>query len=768
MWDKLQRAQKIMVLIGARRKRFAFWADCGMGKTLTAITLAKYFRKTKDVQQVLVLVPRRTNKEEWADEIKKHSPKTKYLILPESIEAKWASLEKTDALIVVETYMGFVRMLCRVKKHGKKKVNRLVPVPSLIKRAQKLFQGTILDECFVAGTSIATTQGSASIESLTTQHRVLTSTGSAAIRRILKKRTQIVSRIVLVDGRVILSTPNHPFLTKRGWICAGNLEGEHVISRDETLRLVQKTVHGTVPIMEQNEAILRDIVLCEMENETTRNTREGVHSRTIREVASYIDQEQHTQGQMDPDVERQTSSESVARQSKCNEERAPVGCSSWWEWHWSHRTAATFAESIRPSLETGARHFIRGKATWLSNLLQGRFSLPEQKMGDRVRWRRPSRDEKAKAGPKKGSEVIGVRVACVETIQLKNPIDVFDLELEGTPHFCAEGVVVHNSIHAKNKAKLPYRVCRKMAQSCSVFFALTATPFGRDPTDLWGQMYFIDFGHSLGDTLGLFRKAFFKERVNFWGRFEYSPDKAKEPLMHRALAHSSIRFEADEADLPGLVPVMKKLTLPHEAEAYYQKAQEALRTAGNFREMKNSFMRMRQISSGFIGFKDDDTGQKASYVFEENPKLEALLSVLESISGEHKAIVFHDFIYSGQRISDELTKMNIEHVRLYGGTKDVRAARDRFNKDSKCRVLLLQNSFGEGLNLQVARYLLFYESPVSCIMRKQCERRAHRQHSKFKTVFMYDFLVKDTMDVRIREFHTEGRDLFQAIINGEA
>jgi SNF2 family DNA or RNA helicase len=72
-----------------------------------------------------------------------------------------------------------------------------------------------------------------------------------------------------------------------------------------------------------------------------------------------------------------------------------------------------------------------------------------------------------------------------------------------------------------------------------------------------------------------------------------------------------------------------------------------------------------------------------------------------------------------------------------------------------------------GLNLQIAQYGHVYESPVSLITRKQAERRFHRQESRHDRVFLYDYIVDDTVDELILSYHQQGRDLFRAIVNGD-
>lgn len=329
----------------------------------------------------------------------------------------------------------------------------------------------------------------------------------------------------------------------------------------------------------------------------------------------------------------------------------------------------------------------------------------------------------------------------------------------------AFGILILDESHnAKTHDKLPFRICRKLAVSAEMVFTLSGTPHGRDPTDLWGQMMIVDGGETLGETLGLFRSVFFAQRKGFFG-FKYDFLKHKTKLLHSVLNNRSIRFEADEADLPKLLPIIKKANLPDDAHLHYQRAREKMMAAGNYSEIRNAWLRLRQISSGFVGFHDDEAGKSAEFEFEENPKLDLLLSLLEGI--HDKSIVFYEYTWSGLRIARELKKLGIGALHMYGGCKDQAGTRRRFADDPNVRVLILQNSFGEGLNLQAAKYGIFYESPVSPITRKQCVRRFERQQSAHRKVIQYDLVCRDTVDERILAMLAEGQDLLRAIIDGK-
>jgi hypothetical protein len=67
--------------------------------------------------------------------------------------------------------------------------------------------------------------------------------------------------------------------------------------------------------------------------------------------------------------------------------------------------------------------------------------------------------------------------------------------------------------------------------------------------------------------------------------------------------------------------------------------------------------------------------------------------------------------------------------------------------------------------LQIAKYGIYYESPVGAIMRKQTEKRLDRQYSIHDRIMLIDLIVRGTVDQSILDFHAEGRSLWKAILN---
>lgn len=328
-------------------------------------------------------------------------------------------------------------------------------------------------------------------------------------------------------------------------------------------------------------------------------------------------------------------------------------------------------------------------------------------------------------------------------------------------------LILDESTKAFSKDKLNYRICNQISRRTKFRYALAGRPFGRDPSVLWAQFHLVDRGETLGDTLGLFRAAFFKEKINYWSGFpEYVFDKKNEQILRKMIEHRSLHYNSEECqDLPPITRIIHPVHFNDELDSYYKRLiQEVIASKGNMRETKNIFLRMRQISSGFLGFLDDETGEKAQVEFSENPKLEGLLDLLETMPEGTKAVIFHEFTYSGKKIEDKLTTLGVPSIRLWSGTPDVKKALDLFKNDEKYRILNANHRMASyALNLQRANFAFVFESPVSVIDRAQMEKRIWRE-GQSRHVFQYDLVVHGTADENILQYHKDGTDLYKALL----
>lgn len=329
--------------------------------------------------------------------------------------------------------------------------------------------------------------------------------------------------------------------------------------------------------------------------------------------------------------------------------------------------------------------------------------------------------------------------------------------------------IMDESTKAGHSTSLIYKMCQYLTRQIPIRYALAGLPFGRDPMLLFNQQYLIDRGDTFG-LKGLFKEAFFSKSKNHFGtRFSYDFKfkKSMAPELSRLMQHRSITYEEGECvELPKIRFIREPVKFSKDSQLFYQEAVKALATAqGSFKETKNIFLRMRQITSGFLGFKDDETGERAQIAFDRNPKLEALMNLVDELPENRKAVIFYEFTWSAKQMVAQFKERKFKFSWLWSGTQDSRKELHQFFNDDEYRFIIIQNKVGsyslDGLQ-KVANYGFIYESPVPVIDRKQLERRLARQ-GQSRRVFLYDLVVPQSVDERILEFHKEGKDLMDAV-----
>src|SRR5690606_24848860 len=101
------------------------------------------------------------------------------------------------------------------------------------------------------------------------------------------------------------------------------------------------------------------------------------------------------------------------------------------------------------------------------------------------------------------------------------------------------------------------------------------------------------------------------------------------------IKHRSIRYEIDEIqDMPPKLHKEVHVKASADIAAYYNKIIEAMENLSfgkiKFRQLESEYMKLRQLSSGFMTLRGDDAS-KAEVKFPNNPKLDALQDLIESM-----------------------------------------------------------------------------------------------------------------------------------------
>jgi SNF2 family DNA or RNA helicase len=323
-----------------------------------------------------------------------------------------------------------------------------------------------------------------------------------------------------------------------------------------------------------------------------------------------------------------------------------------------------------------------------------------------------------------------------------------------------------------------WRLADHIGQRLHYRYGLSGTPFGRDPLPVFGQFKLIDHGETFGREINWFRVAFYDYKKGwFGGKWVYN--EKMEPDLSRMVRNRSITYKMDEiTDLPSLTMQTISCTQTKAMKTKYDVLVRQILHKTGKRTLRSSFVNLRQLTSGYqtiVGSDDPEREQlellgfekqtKSFVEFSRNPKMEALLGLLGSLPESEKVLVFCEYRHTVEMISETLTAEKIKHVTLYGGTPDKVVSLDQFYQNDTIRVAVANNvTASMSINPQyVCHYGIFFENSVRPDVRQQAESRLHRPGQEYP-VFLYDIVIADSVDQRIGQWLSKGKNLLQAVL----
>jgi SNF2 family DNA or RNA helicase len=115
----------------------------------------------------------------------------------------------------------------------------------------------------------------------------------------------------------------------------------------------------------------------------------------------------------------------------------------------------------------------------------------------------------------------------------------------------------------------------------------------------------------------------------------------------------------------------------------------------------------------------------------------------------------------------ELTAKKIKSVRITGGEKDDerKKSQEAFqDENSDVKVVLITMAAAEGINLQLAKAVIFYDSPWSAGDYLQIIGRMIRIGSMHDRVFCYHLVCPKTIDDRVMKALASKMDLIENVL----
>ena len=158
---------------------------------------------------------------------------------------------------------------------------------------------------------------------------------------------------------------------------------------------------------------------------------------------------------------------------------------------------------------------------------------------------------------------------------------------------------------------------------------------------------------------------------------------------------------------------------------------------------------------------------KMEHTVTQSAKLNMLTEMLEEMVEEgRKILIFSQFTGMLDLIAKELQHMKIPYVRLCGDTKDRKKPVEEFQRGEAPVFLISLKAGGVGLNLTAADVVIHYDPWWNPAAENQATDRAHRigQH---KSVFVYKFITKNTLEEKILELQAKKASIADAIFDVE-
>lgn len=297
-------------------------------------------------------------------------------------------------------------------------------------------------------------------------------------------------------------------------------------------------------------------------------------------------------------------------------------------------------------------------------------------------------------------------------------------------------------------------------------FVLTGTPMENSVRDLWSIMNF-----TLPGYLGPHKD--FRERYELPLARGAAPDVQRR-LSRRLQPFLLRRRKCDVAkDLPEKIEQIVPCDLTSSQRSAYDAllreiqsglgsvSKDAKPNAGVQRmKMLTGLLRLRQVCCDLrlVGLEKEDP----------SAKLELLDELLgEAIDGEHRVLVFSQFVSMLHLVRDRLEERDLSYCYLDGSTKQRQEEVNRFQNDPTIPVFLISlKAGGVGLNLSAADTVIHFDPWWNPAVEAQATDRAHRI-GQTRVVTAYKLITRDTVEEKILKLQDKKRAAIDAALESE-
>ena len=294
--------------------------------------------------------------------------------------------------------------------------------------------------------------------------------------------------------------------------------------------------------------------------------------------------------------------------------------------------------------------------------------------------------------------------------------------------------------------------------------ALSGTPLENHLGELWGLMRVVNPG-----LLGSWDQF----RFRFAEPIERHKDSERMKALSELLQPYVLRRTKSEvlSELPPRTHVIRKCEFSKAEKNKYDAMRIAALSDIDTQSGKGNSQTQRiQILSWLTKLRQfschpallDASWKKSS------SKLDLFLEIVDELQeGNHRALVFSQFVQHLELVRGALEKRGIDYLYLDGSTpkSQRKEAIDAFQDGQGTLFLISLKAGGTGINLTSADYVIHLDPWWNPAVEDQATDRAHRI-GQTKPVTVYRLVTKDSIEEQILALHDDKRELIANVLNG--
>lgn len=306
-------------------------------------------------------------------------------------------------------------------------------------------------------------------------------------------------------------------------------------------------------------------------------------------------------------------------------------------------------------------------------------------------------------------------------------------------------LIIDESSSFKNPSSQRFKALRKVAPLFKRIVLLTGTPAPNSLMDLWPQMYLVDRGERLENTITAYRKKYFYPgRSKNHVVFDWTLKAGSEEEIYEKIADVAVSMKAKDyketIKLPERIDNFIKIKMDEETKKTYKELERHMlieyedqiitaKTAGVLTG------KLLQLANGSVYFED------GSYRTFHDLKLDALEEIIEDNEGK-PILVFYNFKHDLERLKERFKEYNPKTI-------DEPKVMELWNQKKVHLLLAHPASVGHGLNLQAGgNIIVWFGLTWSLELYEQANARLYRQ-GQTETVIINHLILEGSVDEQV-------------------